>query len=159
MKKNLTFVAGSLLGGLILVACQPDAIKNPKSGLSTQQSMAAQQATVSGQLNHAEVLALFNDRSVEGRNLIKQFTFKAWYTDDGLVRQRVTKGGESVRLHGWWHIDEQGRHCLKWSGRDEHCRIIIQEDDMYKKIYSSPNGEQTTISEFWKFADGNFYGL
>jgi len=113
------------------------------------------------ELSTAKATMLFSGKTVEGINVNKGYSFKAYFDPDGTIRAKyVNRPDGAVQRQGKWRIDNKGRKCIKWEHRDkEKCNIIINDEGVYKEIKVKKNGKRKHVVTFEKFTDGNLYGL
>ena len=107
-----------------------------------------------------EIRALFSGKTIHSYHERKDFDIVAFYAPDGTVR--MERKGDTWT--GKWRIDGNNI-CLQlndpYSGvpRKERCRIIAEEDGVYKKYKVKDNGNRVHIITYRKFEDGNTAGL
>jgi hypothetical protein len=108
------------------------------------------------ELSTAEATMLFSGKTVEGINVNKGYSFKAYFDPGGTIRAKYAVGARQGR----WRIDNKGRKCVKWEDRDkEQCNIIVDDEGVYKEIKVKKNGKRKHIVTFKKFTDGNLFDL
>ncbi len=79
-------------------------------------------------LNGDEVKALLSGNTVEAIHAAKGFTITTYYSPDGTFRQIRDGNNES----GTWEIDDQGFLCTYREGWGGECRLIRQEEGVWK---------------------------
>ena len=108
------------------------------------------------ELSNVETTMLFSGKTIEGINVNKGYSFKAYFDPGGTIRAKYAVG----KRQGKWRIDNKGRKCIKWEGRDkEMCNFIVNDEGVYKEIKVKKNGKRKHIVTFEKFTDGNLYDL
>jgi hypothetical protein len=108
------------------------------------------------ELSTEEATMLFSGKTVEGINVNKGYSFKAYFDPDGTIRAEYAVG----ERQGKWRIDNKGRKCVKWEDKDkENCNIIVNDEGVYKEIKVKKNGKRKHTATFKKFTDGNLYDL
>ena len=108
------------------------------------------------ELSTAKATMLFSGKTVEGINVNKGYSFKAYFDPDGTIRAKYAVG----ERQGKWRIDNKGRKCVKWEDSDkEQCNIIVDDEGVYKEIKVKKNGKRKHIVTFKKFTDGNLFDL
>ena len=111
------------------------------------------------ELSTAEATMLFSGKTVEGINVNKGYSFKAYFDPDGTIRAKYVNRPVGER-QGKWRIDNKGRKCIKWEDRDkEMCNIIVNDEGVYKEIKVKKNGKRKHVVTFEKFTDGNLHDL
>ena len=108
-----------------------------------------------GTLNANDVLELFSDKTVESVTAVRGRTSISYYAPNGEVRQQ-RKG---VTRTGKWRVLDNGRMCLQMDGLPEKCRIIVNENGIYKKYIVKKSGEHQHSVTYRSFRDGNPLGL
>ena len=104
-----------------------------------------------GTLDHDQVVALFNDRTVESVTADKGRVSRTYYAPDGSVDQ--LRNGKHRR--GKWRVTKNGRICLQMEGRSEKCRIIVKEKGEYHKYIVKKNGHHQHSVSYRSFVAGN----
>jgi hypothetical protein len=136
MKKQTTFIIGIILGCLI--------------------AFGGSIALAGNELSAAEVTELFSGKTVEGINVSKGYSFKAYFDPNGTVRAKYAVGGRQ----GKWRVDKKGRKCIKWEDQPkEKCFVLVNEGEVYKEFKIKKDGRRKHVATFKKFTEGNLYGL
>ena len=136
MKKQTTFIISIILGSLMV--------------------FGGSIALAGNELSAAEVTELFSGKTVEGINVNKGYSFKAYFDPNGTVRAKYAVGGRQ----GKWRVDKKGRKCIKWEDqRKEKCFVLVKEGEVYKEFKIKKDGRRKHLSTFKKFTEGNLYGL
>lgn len=102
---------------------------------------------LSDELSEDEIKKLFSNKTVEGKHLAKNFSFKRFYGADGHLFGFNDAKGERV---GKWATDEDSL-CHQWR-RKSKCKVIVAEDGIIK-MYNKRGTVVTVV--FTKFTDGN----
>ena len=107
-------------------------------------------------LTGAEIGALLGKHTAVGYHERKDFRFQRYFATDGSVKAfNPIKGARSGR----WRIDDQGRHCLRFFGAEEHCRLIYRgQDGIYRKYSTFWLGGHRLLIIYSGFAEGNGVG-
>jgi hypothetical protein len=136
MKKQTTFIIGIILGCLI--------------------ALGGTTALADNELSAAEVTELFSGKTVEGINVGKGYSFKAYFDPNGTVRAKYPVGGRQ----GKWRVDKKGRKCIKWEDQSkEKCFVLVKEGEVYEEFKIKKDGRRKHVATFKKFTEGNLYGL
>ena len=102
-------------------------------------------------LSADEVRQLFSDKTVVGEVVRLKRRFTAYYSADGIFKNKKTKGE--------WKVTEEGQHCLRYGEKKMwSCGIIsAAEDGSYKKYLpaTTPKEKNIHIITFHKFTAGN----
>ena len=118
--------------------------------------LAATTALAENELSAAEVTELFSGKTVEGINVNKGYSFKAYFDPNGTVRAKYAVGGRQ----GKWRVDKKGRKCIKWEDqRKEKCFVLVKEGEVYEEFKIKKDGRRKHVATFKKFTEGNLYGL
>ncbi len=104
-----------------------------------------------GTLNQAEVRELFTDRTFESMTVESGRVSTSYYDPNGEIRQR--RSGQ--RRTGYWRVNDSGRICLQMEAGEEKCRIIVKENDTYKKYVVKRNGQHRHVVDYPRIFDGN----
>jgi hypothetical protein len=136
MKKQTTFIIAIILGSLMV--------------------FGGSIALAGNKLSAEEVTELFSGKTVEGINVNKGYSFKAYFDPNGTVRAKYAVGGRQ----GKWRVDKKGRKCIKWEDqRKEKCFVLVKEGEVYKEFKIKKDGRRKHLSTFKNFTEGNLYGL
>lgn len=108
-----------------------------------------------GTLNANDVVELFSDKTVESVTAVRGRSSISYYAPNGEVRQQ-RKG---VTRIGKWRVLDNGRMCLQMDGLPEKCRIIVNENGIYKKYIVKKSGKHQHSVTYRSFRDGNPLGL
>ena len=103
-----------------------------------------------GTLKKKQVIKLFSDQTVESVTASKSRVSHTYYAPDGAVEQ-VRNG---TKRYGKWWVRSDARICLQMEDRREKCRIIVKEDDGYKKYIVKKNGQHQHSVSYRTFAPG-----
>lgn len=103
-----------------------------------------------GTLKKKQVIKLFSDQTVESVTARKSRVSHTYYAPDGSVEQ-VRNG---TKRYGKWRVRSDARICLQMEDRKEKCRIIVKEDDEYKKYIVKKNGHHQHSVSYRNFAKG-----
>ncbi len=109
----------------------------------------------SGTLGADELQQLFPGKTVESFNLRNNQVSLSYYDPNGTVRQ-LRKG--KIRL-GKWNIKENGRICLKMENERNKCRIVVLEQDIYRKYVVKKSGKHKHVINYRSFISGNPHNL
>ncbi len=108
-------------------------------------------------LSAEEVTQLFSGKTVEGVIVKKGYSFKAYFDPTGTIRIQYATG--EGKRYGKWHIDNDGRKCLRYEDQEKkNCHIIVNEGGVYKE-FRIKGGKRKLVVEFTKFTEGKLYGL
>ena len=106
----------------------------------------------SGTLSAEQVIALFSDKTVETRTVVKQRESLTYYHPDGEVVQ--LRNGETRR--GFWRVRDDARICLQMEEFREKCRIIVRGlGGGYRKYIVRKNGLHQPTVDYLGFFEGN----
>jgi len=108
-----------------------------------------------GTLTSAELLALFNNRTVYSVTAVLGRESVSYYDPNGEVRQ-LRNGIERI---GRWRVNDSARICLQMEDLPEKCRIIVNEKGTYKKYIVRKSGEHQHSVSYPVFREGNPLGL
>ena len=108
-----------------------------------------------GTLNQAEVRELFTDRTFESFTVESGRVSMGYYDPNGEIRQR--RSGQ--RRAGYWRVNDGRRICLQMEAGEEKCRIIVKENDAYKKYVVKKNGQHKHVVDYTRVFYGNPTGL
>jgi hypothetical protein len=89
---------------------------------------------VAGDLSGEEVRKLINGNTVEAIHVKLGFSITTYFSPDGTFRQ--IRDGK--RESGTWSIDDQGHLCQNREGWGGECRVITQENNVWK-AYKIPD--------------------
>lgn len=103
-----------------------------------------------GTLKKEQVIKLFSGQTVESVTASKSRVSHTYYAPDGVVEQ-VRNG---TKRYGKWRVSSDARICLQMEDRREKCRIIVKEDDEYKKYIVKKNGHHQHSVSYRNFAKG-----
>ena len=103
-----------------------------------------------GTLKKEQVIKLFSGQTVESVTANKSRVSHSYYSPDGTVEQ-VRNG---TKRYGKWRVRSDARICLQMEDLKEKCRIIVKEDDEYKKYIVKKNGHHQHSVSYRKFAKG-----
>jgi hypothetical protein len=113
---------------------------------------AVTSALAADDLSAAEVKKLFSGKTVEGINVNKGYSFKAYFDPEGTIRAAYPFGTRQ----GKWQVNKKGRKCVRWKDKKkQQCNIIARDDDVYKEFKIQKNGDRKHVATFKKFTDGN----
>lgn len=130
-----------LIGSLFLiVACAPAQPKKAKAPIILPP----------GTLDRAAVATLFSDRTVKSESGSGRITL-TYYNPDGSLRQ--LQYGE--KRDGRWWIRDDGRICLKLEDGDKKCRVIVNDNGIYKKYVVKKNNRHRHVITYHWFKPGN----
>ena len=110
-------------------------------------------------LSTAETTKLFSGKTVEGTQVKKGYSFKAYFDPNGTIRVVYDNGG---KRQGKWRVDNKGRKCIQWEvfgNKKEMCQIIVNDEGVYKEINLTKKGRRIHVVTFKEFTEGNPYGL
>jgi len=128
----------------------------PATSLDEQGRIEAEVSLPPGTLNSAELLVLFNNKTVFSITAVKQQESVSYYDSNGVIRQQRN----GIKRTGHWRVTENSRICLQMEELPEKCRIIVKEDgDDYKKYIVRKNGRHQHIVSYTEFRTGNPLGL
>ena len=117
---------------------------------------AVTSALAADDLSAAEVKKLFSGKTVEGINVNKGYSFKAYFDPKGTIRAAYPFGTRQ----GKWSVNQKGRKCIRWKDKKKQsCNIITRDGEIYKEIKIKKNGDRKHVATFKKFTDGNPYDL
>ncbi len=106
-------------------------------------------------LTGEELTELFTGKIVEGFNVGKGYTFKAYFRPDGTIHAEYKNRPNIRQRNGKWRVDKKGRKCVKWEGKKkEGCNIIVNDDGIFKEI-TIKKGKRNHVVTFTEFTDIN----
>jgi hypothetical protein len=101
------------------------------------------------------VRELFADRTVEGEQLKKEFSFRS-YCELSCVLLSI-RDARLPLLFGRWWVEEDGRICIRWEmDLQTLCRNMIRSPfGGYRKVFVGKNGKQIVIVRYRSFTAAN----
>ena len=113
-------------------------------------------ALAADDLSAAEVKKLLSGKTVEGINVNKGYSFKAYFDPKGTIRAAYPFGTRQ----GKWRVNQKGRKCIRWKDKKkQNCNVIARDGEVYKEFKIKKNGDRKHVATFKKFTDGNPYDL
>lgn len=109
----------------------------------------------SNMLHADELTALFSDRTVLSRTVVKKRESTTYYHPGGGVRQ--LRNGK--RRFGHWRVTRDDRICLQMETSREKCRIVVKEGERYRKYVVKKDGNHQPTVDYVQFWDGNPFGI
>jgi hypothetical protein len=103
-----------------------------------------------GTLDRKQLKKLFADKTVESITAKQGRISQTYYGPDGAVIQFRN----DQQRHGKWRVTKQGRICLQMEDLKEKCRIIVEEDGVYKKYIVKKNGRHLHSVSYRDFISG-----
>ncbi len=129
-------------------------MQNHKNGVAAMAAalvlLASGPAAAERTLNRDEVMTLFSDKTVQYYHERKDFDIEAYYAPDGSLRG---KRGDK-KLNATWSVEEHGSLCISRHGQNR-CRIIVENNGVYKKYKEKGDGSRVLVITYRKFIDGN----
>ena len=115
-------------------------------------AFAETSALAADDLSAAEVKKLFSGKTVEGINVNKGYSFKAYFDPKGTIRAAYPFGTRQ----GKWQVNKKGRKCIRWKDKKkQNCNLIVRDGEVYKEFKIKKNGDRKHVATFKKFTDGN----
>jgi hypothetical protein len=106
------------------------------TGLAALDASAADQ-----RLNAAQVKEAFSGKTVDAINhAAGNKSQTTYFAPDGKMTQKTASG---ERKQGTWRVDDQGRHCVTWTGQSEACNVIVSRGD---GTYQRLTGDKATVT-------------
>jgi len=82
-------------------------------------------------LERAALRALYTDHTATGYHERKNFRFRRYFAPDGTLETWNDREGHR---RGRWQVSDDGHHCVRMAGADEHCRDVYRDaDGRYRK--------------------------
>jgi len=107
-------------------------------------------------LDRTQVMALFEDRTVESRTVNKRRFSVTYYHPEGEVRQLR----DDNKRYGFWRVRPNGRICLQMETLKEKCRIIVRvPGGSYRKYIVRKNGQHQPTVDYVRFWKGNTFDI
>lgn len=103
-----------------------------------------------GTLNRKQLKKLFADKTVVSITAKKGRSSSTYYGADG----SVTQLRNNQKRYGKWRVTKQGRICLQMEDLKEKCRIIVNEDGVFKKYIVKKNGRHSHSVSYRDFISG-----
>lgn len=127
---------------LILSGCQT----------TSRTSVALPEGTQSPQQIHD----LFVGKTVRSVTVSKGRVSESFYDPNGEIRQLRADRART----GTWEIRDDARICLKMGVfAEEKCRIIVEENGVYRKYVVKLDGNHAPVVDYVSFQPGNPLGL
>lgn len=101
-------------------------------------------------LSPSELQDLFIDRTVTSVTAVQGRVSISYYAPDGSVEQ--VRDGR--KRHGRWRITDDARICLQMEQSREKCRIIVRDQEGYKKFVVKNSGRHRHVVSYRAFVDG-----
>jgi len=124
-------------------------------GTALAEEVSVEVSLPPGTLSSAELLELFNNKTVFSVTAVLQRESLSYYDPNGEVRQRRN----GVTRTGRWRVTDNDRICLQMEELPEKCRIIVREEGIYKKYIVRKDGVHQHSVSYPEFRDGNPFGL
>jgi len=107
-------------------------------------------------LTEKEVQSLFSGNTIKGTYLDIKIPFESYFDEKGGVYQN--RDGEN--FEGKWFVNKQGKHCIKWQGKDAKCRVVVRNNDQYLEfLINTKTGKREYLFIINKIIEGNPEGL
>jgi len=117
----------------------------PKSKM--EQEIAA---SPQGILTSSQIVALFQGKTVAGKHMVRDFTFKRYFNPDGTL---IDVSDDYGRRVGKWRVDLDTL-CFDFSG-NEKCASIENRNGKVKMFAYRFNKPNKDIAQFNRFSPGN----
>ena len=108
-----------------------------------------------GRLNKQDILTLFNNNTVDGHHVRKNFTFTRYFAPNNRLVEIRARSGKRV---GRWRVIDDDR-CEQFAGQQESCREIVNEGNTITKYATDRKGNRVVAIVYKRFRYSNPEGL
>lgn len=103
------------------------------------------------ELTPMEIRQLFVGKTVNEEVVTRGEKASTYYSPTGTLHCIVDGASE---FYGSWEVNDSGELCVEFGG-SKRCRIVVDDNGVYKKYKIKSDGTRKHVVTFKKFSDGD----